>query len=647
MLLALAAWLPAGRAVGEPRVYIVGDMEKHSGGQSVEDAPAFLEGETITLHGAGNEVIAFQVVLQAYRDEDDLSVRVGELSGPGAPLEPRRHIRLFRAHYIKPQDASYSWGGTHGRAGVLRWRNLHWPDALIPFHDPYSTESLRVGYPFAIDPRDHRNQAVWVDVWIPRGTAPGEYTGRLEVLQATRVIRAYDVRLAVHPFDLPDEAHVDAFGELYREEGVMFDSGVKFKQAPEQDWPIYTRYVQMAHAHRFLALHRPESGPLPLRPDGEPADRHHHAWSDDWSLYEPYMQHIYTGDLFTSQHGYDGPRAGAPPSFMPAPFIEAFFGAPDFAAYLEEHKGEMGADLLRTWEANARAFWKLVTRRGWQDRRYFAYILDEVDGPEDHGDINDPDNRLSTWYVFHKAMADIQAALDRGTGGRHIHLLWTSHSDPSVWVGTRSDLTDTIRWWVPKAHALNLEFFRPIADDPGQTVWFYHSGHPSIGNHTINQLGIDLRIWGLTCWRYDIQGSFWWSMMNFPQRYDDRDFVPYERPIYKFGETRWGNGVLFYPGARLEQIGAARGIAGPIPSMRMKAYRRGLQDYEYLWLAARAGQRATVDAWVAELIPAALGEAPGRRARGKWSSRPEDYYALRRKLAELIAGAPAAERTGP
>jgi hypothetical protein len=44
-----------------------------------------------------------------------------------------------------------------------------------------------------------------------------------------------------------------------------------------------------------------------------------------------------------------------------------------------------------------------------------------------------------------------------------------------------------------------------------------------------------------------------------------------------------------------------------------------------------------VDAILRELIPAAFSEAPEGYKQGRWSQDPADYYALRRRLAEIIS----------
>lgn len=618
-----------GETRQNPAVFIASDMEKHPGNGSVTDSADVLSSGTISLDGAGNEVVAFQAVLQADKLESNLDARVSDLVGP-AKIESARNIQLLLAHYVTTSDASYSWGPS--TQGALPYKGRPWPDALIPFYDPYSPKHEPVAVPFSINPKRHKNQSVWVDVFIPKGAPPGVYNGTMEFIKAGKTFFTRRIALTVRPFSLPDVSHVDAFGEIYRENGEMFDSGVKFKEHPERDWPVYRRYLQMAHAHRFLATHRAENGPLPLTPSGEPADRFDKEWAG-WSLYTPYVDPILKGTLFTEAEGYRGPCAGQGPTFFPAPFIEAFYGAGATNLYLEQRHGHFELAQLNTWRNNAAAFWREVEANGWQNVRFFAYIFDEVDGVADAGHAQPP---LSSVIVSHGAMQTIQRTLDEGARGRRIQLVWTSHSDPDQWINTGADLREIIRWWAPNGHALNTNFFKFVAEKPGQTIWFYHSGRPAIGNHTINQTGVDLRLWGLLCRRYRVNGSFWWSMMNFPGRFDAPGFNPYEHPVYNAKDTRWGNGVLFYPGMRLTMTGAKKNIEGPVSSMRMKAYRRGLQDFEYCWLADQAGQASQVDALLQSLIPQAFGDA-AKLKKASWSESPADYDRARRRIADLAA----------
>ena len=212
----------------------------------------------------------------------------------------------------------------------------------------------------------------------------------------------------------------------------------------------------------------------------------------------------------------------------------------------------------------------------------------------------------------------LQEALDAGAGPGHIRLVWTSHTDPETLAANPdTDKRGVIHWWSANAGGCNPGFLRPQIEK-GDIVWFYHNGGVSCGVHCVNASGIELRTWGDICWRYKINGSFWWAMDS-----GDRQH-PMTRPIYKDADNRWGNGVLFYSGARLPDVGLPA-IDGPVSCLRMKAYRRGLQDYEYCWLLKQAGKEKVADDLVRAVIPKALVEAGKKMTReeGEASAKGE------------------------
>jgi len=69
------------------------------------------------------------------------------------------------------------------------------------------------------------------------------------------------------------------------------------------------------------------------------------------------------------------------------------------------------------------------------------------------------------------------------------------------------------------------------------------------------------------------------------------------------------------------------GIAGPVPSIRLKLIREGMEDFEYMHLAARKAGRGLVDAIVDKLA----------RAFTDWNHDPAAYFQAREQLARLIA----------
>src|SRR5690606_8090933 len=112
----------------------------------------------------------------------------------------------------------------------------------------------------------------------------------------------------------------------------------------------------------------------------------------------------------------------------------------------------------------------------------------------------------------------------------------------------------------------------PDGHGPGVRFWTYNGRAPSAGNMTIDQPGVALRTWGWIAERYGVELWFAWEGLYYTDRYN-RPAGPTDvmhQPLTyderrKGGEERGnGDGLLAYP--------------GPLPSLRLKALRRGLQD---------------------------------------------------------------------
>jgi len=113
--------------------------------------------------------------------------------------------------------------------------------------------------------------------------------------------------------------------------------------------------------------------------------------------------------------------------------------------------------------------------------------------------------------------------------------------------------------------------------------------------------------------------------------------------------------VLFYPGTDLLFPVSSYGVDGPFASLRMKQWRRGLQDCDYLTLAA-AAHPTEVQAIVNTIIPKVVWEVGVAdtndptwvRTDISWSTDPDVWENARWQLANLIApqsvAAPAVAR---
>ena len=105
-----------------------------------------------------------------------------------------------------------------------------------------------------------------------------------------------------------------------------------------------------------------------------------------------------------------------------------------------------------------------------------------------------------------------------------------------------------------------------------------------------------------------------------------------------------GDGVLFYPGTDKLFPKDSYNVDGPFASLRLKQWRRGIQDHDYLTMAAKVNPEA-VEKIVDRVIPKVLWECgvsdpkdpSWLKADISWSTNPDVWEAARRELAQIIA----------
>jgi len=97
-----------------------------------------------------------------------------------------------------------------------------------------------------------------------------------------------------------------------------------------------------------------------------------------------------------------------------------------------------------------------------------------------------------------------------------------------------------------------------------------------------------------------------------------------------------GDGTFLYPGEDVLYPGENSHLAGPLSSIRAKNWRRGAQDYEYLWLAKKAGLDDEIKIIIDNCVPSALWDAKTLN-NISWSSRGYIFEKFRKQLAELLS----------
>ncbi len=160
----------------------------------------------------------------------------------------------------------------------------------------------------------------------------------------------------------------------------------------------------------------------------------------------------------------------------------------------------------------------------------------------------------------------------------------------------------------------------------GERFWMYNGRPPQAGSMVLDAEGPALRTWGWIAFRYNIELWYAWEALYFSDRYNGGGPTDVWTEPITFDERRrhgddWGNGdgLLAYPGA--------------VPSLRLKALRRGLQDRLLLRELEDCGGAEAAQRIVRRVVPHALAEA-GTRA--SWPDRDPVWEAARNDLLDAI-----------
>jgi Glycoside hydrolase 123, catalytic domain/Glycoside hydrolase 123 N-terminal domain len=530
------------------------------------------ENQAVSLQAAGNEFVAFQIILSPQQNLSRVNVNFRELrSSSGQIAAP--HITLFREWYItvKSQNRPGSTGAND------------YPDALIPFHDPYSAGTAGVGAPF--DLVAGRNQPVWIDIYVPPATTPGDYQGPLIVTAGRDTLARLTVKLKVWNFALPAESHLQAFADLY---GYRFTKGEDVPwELSRETWRILQHYEKMAHAHRFV------NGHWGLEPNLQ-FDQQGKLYRADWRAYDGYLGTVLDGSLFDDK---------TPPAIWEAPIRENWR-----RALSEEDEAA-----IRTYCVEIE---RHFVEKKWPLRSTFVYTIDEP-----------KENDFPTIQRYAEAVH---------AGSKQLQFMLTY------------PVTEALKPYVDLWAIFAGHYYPPHVQSEqkaGKKAWFYQAyAEPFVGLEVLDTYGLAFCTWAWIAWKYKVDGVFFWAS-NF---WSD---TPYQQLDAYHGD---GEGLLFYPGRKLQQIGLPA-IDGPVSSYRMKLLRRGLQDYEYLWLLAQNGKAQLANETVDALIASALcqqydpnaGFEEGSKYAGWWEDRrhpalqqwvkdPRRWYETRSQLGVTL-----------
>jgi hypothetical protein len=241
-----------------------------------------------------------------------------------------------------------------------------------------------------------------------------------------------------------------------------------------------------------------------------------------------------------------------------------------------------------------------LTANGWFSKTYI-YLYDEPRSAAAYATIRD------IAAFIHSVRPDFRVLVTEQTTPR----------DPT-W-GTLNGAVDT---WVP-LFSLFDEPSASAAIASGNEVWAYAEGSAA-PQWQVDFPLLNYRVPSWIEWRYGQTGLLYWTPWLWEQANPWDSTATDVRSYATYND----NGVLVYPG---NDVGYTD---GPIASLRLKALRDGMEDYEYLKLLNDLGDSATSAA-------EALGIGTGWTG---WNPDPLALEAARDRLASQIEAQTAALR---
>lgn len=467
----------------------------------------------LALHTGANQYVSFQVIVDAGGEPvESADISFGDLQGPG---------RLS----AKNAEAFIEWFHETEEQAI--------PDCLVP---------LDSGFPFRIPQHPdylpvQRVGALWVDWFVPREAAAGEYEGVVRV-RANAVEREFVLRLVVHAVTVPDRSlmtadlnayadsispvfpHLSANPDRY-EDGSFFD--------------VERQVVAMAREHRALYhnLGYKHSGIVTpsFAPELEGEGKHIRVKS--WELFDRHFGPYLDGTAFA-----DSRRGAYPIEYLYLPFHvnwPARFEKWGKKGFRTEVRRIM-AEFIRHFEEKGWTQTKLELFLNHKKQyRFYPFTLDEIWYEHDeepfeqfYDIIKDTYDSTSVPFVF--------------------------RTDESNHYGNhyRNEYADMCDLWVVNAGMFSwFPDSVEIMKQKGNVVWLYGG--------VLRQLSCPLTTlftWPMQTFMSGVDGFCVWNAFG----HGRSDYL----------KAPNADEIIMYPGVPF-------GIEGPVPSIRLKALRNAMQ----------------------------------------------------------------------
>ena len=501
------------------------------------------ENNEIKVAGAGNEHVPFQVVITT-----SVSGSPRQVEAPDGFFIDASDLRSSQGNKIPGKNINFylqhyimlfAASSPVGATG-------YWPDALAP---------LKI--PFGMNAHYHviRNRPIWVDLFVPAGTPRGKYTGIINVTRQGKPLETLKVEVEVYNFTLPDETPLITYMNVSRGQLAGF-----YNKSIESDEieNLTQTYYERLYANRM----EPWFNDM-LTPDVEVKGNKIELSFDD----ERYLH--YMDDLNTKRvllHAFPGNLRR---QVTAEPFSKEF------------------KQIVGSYLSQVEAYFK---KHGWESKLVFNSPVDEPRSLEEYEETRE-------WGdLVHESTSGVPFLITRTPVPPKNNPEW----------GAFEGYVDN---YSMHGNHMNDPALGPVIqevkENGGELTWYISCDqrYPQ-PNYFIDAPAMDLVMVPWITARYNMDGILYWSLNFWSQTTNPwlNANTYHSGFLCSGGWVLNGEGSVWYPGDYTEQYTGQPNVDGPVSSIRFELLREGIEDYVYLSMLEKLGEKEFARELVKNLV---------------------------------------------
>jgi len=423
----------------------------------------------------------------------------------------------------------------------------YWPDAIVPMQVPFG---MSAQYDVV------KNRPIWIDLIVPKETKGGKYTGQIVVSQHGKPLQTIAVELEVYSFSLPDETPLITYMNVSRGQLAGF---YRKPSNSEEIEKIAQVYYDKLYENRMEPWFNDMLVPRVELKEGQVVLTFNH---------ERYLYYMNT--LKTKRVLFEAFPRGIQRQVKAAPFT------PEYNAIVKSYLSQVEDYFIKN---------------GWHDRLVFNSPIDEPRSKEEYEDTR-------KWGALVKE---------------------STKGVPFLITRTPVPPKDHPEWGVFQGYVNNYSIHGNHLNDPdvkrvikeekakgGELTWYVSCDqrYPQ-PNYYIDAPAMDMVILPWITARYKMDGILYWAINWWSETVNPwinaNTFVSGQ--LCSGGEwVNNGEGVLLYPGDFVNEFTDQPNVDGPVSCIRFELFREGIEDYVYLSMIEKLGDKAFAEKIVESMV---------------------------------------------